>query len=328
MKILTITEEIDSVDNYRLSGPLFELGKSHGYEVDIASKSFAYSKIFRKYDLFYLQRPKFLETETIALAKKFGLKIVVDYDDDLFNIPIHNPAYLSHHSEEKDAMRDAISFADLVTVSTESLKEEIENQTMHKNVHVVPNAINTSVFEIAEKQNFNKVVIWRGSATHAEDLYSVKDALNRIIKERSDWTFVFMYYFPFFIEKKKNVIYTDWVHPFYNYMGQLKATYPGIIMHPLANNKFNNSKSNIAWIEATHAGAACVAPDLPEWKRLGVQNYEADNDQDFYKKIKDLMEKIDDRENIGFEDSKNFIESNLTLEKVNLKRKKLYEELF
>ena len=52
MKILTITEEVDSIDNYRASGPLFELGKSDGYEVDIASRNFAYSKIFRKYDIF------------------------------------------------------------------------------------------------------------------------------------------------------------------------------------------------------------------------------------------------------------------------------------
>ena len=106
MKILTITEEVDSIDNYRASGPLFELGKSDGYEVDIASRNFAYSKIFRKYDIFYLQRPRSIDLETACLAKKFGLKLVVDYDDDLFNVPVHNPAHLGLHSEEIDCMRD------------------------------------------------------------------------------------------------------------------------------------------------------------------------------------------------------------------------------
>ena len=327
MKILTTTEEVDSIDNYRASGPLFELGKSDWYEVDIASRNFAYSKIFRKYDIFYLQRPRSIDLETACLAKKFGLKLVVDYDDDLFNVPVHNPAHLGLHSEEIDCMRDVICASDLVTVSTKSLKDEIEGQTMHKNVQIVPNSLNDSIFELGEKQNFNKVIVWRGSNTHAKDLYSVKDGLNKIIKERSDWTFVFMYYFPFFIEKEKNVIYTDWISPFYNYMNQLKSTYPGIVIHPLTENKFNKSKSNIAWIEATHAGAACVAPDLPEWKQPGIVNYESDNGQDFYLKIKDLMEKIDDREDTGFEDSKKFIESNLILSKVNLKRKELYEKL-
>ena len=57
MKILTITEEVDSIDNYRASGPLFELGKSDGYEVDIASRNFAYSKIFRKFTTTNLKNP-------------------------------------------------------------------------------------------------------------------------------------------------------------------------------------------------------------------------------------------------------------------------------
>lgn len=329
MKILSVTEEIDSIDNYRASVPLFELGKSQGWEVDVAAKNYAYSKIFRKYDAFYIQRPKNADLEIAILAKKYGLKLVVDYDDDLFNIPIHNPAYLGMHNEEKDAMRDVISIADLVTVSTDALKEEIKSQTMHENVEVVPNAINDSIFGISTQQNFNKVVIWRGSNTHAKDLYSVKDGLNKIIKERQDWKFVFMYYYPFFVEKMDNVIYTDWVYPFYNYMGQLKASFPGIIIHPLENNKFNNSKSNIAWIEATHAGAACVAPDLPEWKKPGVENYECENGQDFYLKIRDLIEKIDDHEDTtGFQDSRKYIESNLLLSKVNLKRKSLYEKMF
>ena len=44
---------------------------------------------------------------------------------------------------------------------------------------------------------------------------------------------------------------------------------------PLKDNLFNHAKSNLAWIEATCAGAMTLAPDWPEWRRPGVSNYES-----------------------------------------------------
>jgi hypothetical protein len=49
------------------------------------------------------------------------------------------------------------------------------------------------------------------------------------------------------------------------YFKWLANTAPRIMMVPLADTAFNRCKSNIAWLEATGAGAAVLAPAWPEW---------------------------------------------------------------
>jgi hypothetical protein len=46
---------------------------------------------------------------------------------------------------------------------------------------------------------------------------------------------------------------------------------PAIAFVALRDNEFNRAKSNIAWIEAAYAGAAVVAPNLPEFEQPGVR---------------------------------------------------------
>ena len=65
------------------------------------------------------------------------------------------------------------------------------------------------------------------------------------------------------------------------YWKQVYMMAPKVFLFPLVDCFFNRAKSNICMIEALHAGALCVAPDLPEWRKPGVITYEPGNSLSF-----------------------------------------------
>jgi hypothetical protein len=69
------------------------------------------------------------------------------------------------------------------------------------------------------------------------------------------------------MKPEDNAIYIPWNQNFMSYQIQLRGTSPDYIVVPLVNDAFNRCKSNIAWIEATNAGAVTIAPSyLPEFR--------------------------------------------------------------
>ena len=105
----------------------------------------------------------------------------------------------------------------------------------------------------------------------------------------------------------------------------IRKIFPAICIVPLVNNAFNQAKSNIAWIEATSAGAVTLAPDMPEWRRPGVVLY---NDADTFR---DRLLKLIAVGNEGrakvWNASRRWIEKNLTLATVNELRRDVIEDL-
>jgi hypothetical protein len=94
---------------------------------------------------------------------------------------------------------------------------------------------------------------------------------------------------------------------------------------PLANHMFNQCKSNIAWFEATYAGAACVAPGyMPEFNKPGVLTYNSIDE------FKDIMRKIMSKEidvNAKVRESETYIMTNYNLQDMNKKRVDLFKAL-
>jgi hypothetical protein len=93
---------------------------------------------------------------------------------------------------------------------------------------------------------------------------------------------------------------------------------------PLRDNAFNRCRSNLAWIEATCAGAVVIAPDWEEWRRPGIMNYT--DAEGFRRTLRGVMEqyamglvkKTDERqEHFNVEMSRAYIEQHLQLDKVN-----------
>ncbi len=124
----------------------------------------------------------------------------------------------------------------------------------------------------------------------------------------------FMGYNPFFITNKlKKYNYIKGM-PIDAYLEILPNLDYSICIVPLHDNPFNHSKSNIAWLESTYAGAVCLAPNFKEWRKPGIINYT--DKEDFSVKLQAM---INGEYNLAALHKRawDYIQSELSLTKVN-----------
>ena len=271
-------------------------------------------------DILYLERPQDPEyISAMKLAKNFGVKTWVDYDDDLFSVPNYNPTKAFYGKKEvRQSIITALEMADIVTVATPAIKDVYSKY--NNNIHVIPNAHNNYNYSLPIEPSKSNVISWRGSQTHRGDIIPVTQEIVRLSKEYAGkwfWSFV----------AKDLWFLTDYMEPgsftgademqLPNYMAFMRKTSPSILVYPLEMNTFNASKSNCAWLEATFSGACCVAPVLPEFDKPGIEHYHTSGE--FYDKVKMLIENPD-RRAANFKASLKYIQDNLLLSDVNQKR--------
>jgi hypothetical protein len=128
---------------------------------------------FAKADIIFLQRPHLPKYVKMAQeAKLWGKTLWVDYDDLLFKVPETNPAHKIYSNESvQGSMKVCLELADIVTVSTEPLREALS--VYNKNVVVLPNAID---LDLLNYRNVNwtarkTLIAWRGGSTHEKLAY-------------------------------------------------------------------------------------------------------------------------------------------------------------
>jgi len=222
-------------------------------------------------NILVIQRPSTeFHLMIIKQAQQFFMKVIVDFDDDILNIPEHNPAYGIYHPQIK-FIKQIIRIADEVWVSTKSISESFA--PFNRNIHIIPNAHNN--FVLKDKKPFNpenKMVVYRGGHTHRFDLYSYREQLVKTAKENHDWAFMYIgadYNEEFFRANQeadnKNVSVTNGI-PFIQYIAHLRFLNAMVAICPLENTVLNRGKSNICFIEAVYAGSAFFAnKKLPEF---------------------------------------------------------------
>lgn len=108
---------------------------------------------------------------------------------------------------------------------------------------------------------------WSGNS-HEADVYEQAESLIEIINYQKDWKFQFIGARFIHLEQRCGDNYQPVsMFPLMQYFEYLHKQNPNIVFHPLSKTKFNESKSDIAYLEATYAGAAFVGNmDLPEFK--------------------------------------------------------------
>lgn len=316
----------DSTSFYRSWGILHNLNRMMGKNLQLdqfQGRQFTWAQL-AAYDIVFFQRPARVDDLKLAeYCKGLGAKIWLDYDDNLFSIPNESRAYFDYDQKVRNTMYSLLQLADIVTVSTEELKKVFNTMKIEK-VEVVPNAINDDFFK--EPEEFNKdskVVVWRGSETHVGDIvYFTEEIYKAISVSEDDWHF--MGYNPFTLTNIHEIRHKIVVHKGEDvmiYQGNLKLIKPRIMHVPLVDNELNRSKSNIAWMEATYAGAVTIGPNWPEWNQPGVICYDTPDD---YSKL--LTTHSDDYAKC-WKESLDYIKANLVLSKVNEQRKQIIESL-
>lgn len=322
---------VDTPSFYRGWGPLcallketpdMALGKSHEFDWAVA----------RLADVFAFARN---HTEgcikALEICKKMGRFTWVDYDDSFLNIPKSNPNY-KDLKDAKDRIRTIAFLADVITVSTPALKEDFS--FVKDKVFVLPNAYDDDLLGPFPMEPLprDKTILWRGSATHEEDLSPIAGKLIDFInsQEFEGWKFCFMGYNPVFITSQiKDEKRIEIVPPLdiLDYFAAIRALKPSMIVVPLKDTAFNRCKSNIAWIEGTYAGAMTLASDLPEFRRPGVM---LSTEEHFVNTLQWNIRRINEHPEHVYEHWKlsadSIVNSKLLLSEVNRARKQIIRQ--
>lgn len=260
----------DATSFYRGMGPLSHLKKLipdlNILHTPARTEYIEWPQMFEA-DICFLQRPQTREQMRIAeLAKECNVPLWVEYDDDLLTVQKDNPCHEIYNDHDTQVLiRYIMGLADVVTVATQHHADQWAGY--NKNIHVINNAIDDYRFNL-NASAFNKdskTILWRGSASHQADLDEHEESIVSLANELSDWQMVFIGYRPWRIEKRiKNGVYIPMLK-LLTYFEKLKELKPRVQIVPLVDNVFNRTKSNIAWIEATYAGANTVGPSWDEW---------------------------------------------------------------
>jgi glycosyltransferase involved in cell wall biosynthesis len=268
----------DGTSFYRGHGVMSEIHKSdRDFRVDYITEPDIVK--IKGIDVLFVQRPDQIRDITlIQIAKKLNIPIVLDYDDYLLDVPVHNRYHKIMDiagNPYQDHVKNALSMADLVFVSTDEIKKKLYKY--NDNIHVIRNAFDDYIYKASTGYNCTKTVLWRGSSTHEKDLELYRDQITALVKANPDFRFIFLIdkFFDWLKELKatnKNVELLKAVQVF-EYFYLLQSLRVGAVIVPLEDCLFNHCKSDVASLEATSVGAFSVAPDWAEWKELTTHTY-------------------------------------------------------
>ncbi len=321
MKIAYIMDDFSEFSagcfNVRIDAPFKELMK-RGHEVEYFIRGqYEYPEI-KDFDIAVYSRHYGGDVfRGLWKARLDGVKVVYDIDDDVWNIPKMNPAHTTYESGRKKDISGMCIEADLVTVSTEALKDVITKEIGEKDIKVVPNGIDTERFTQRENKEGLRIG-WTGGGNHFEDIDIILNVIKDLQKE---------YDFEFIIQgltgnpwdadayvtnlkltrgvlegaeelfnKKKMDVFKGFRNlknfkhvPFYPpqmYPDILRSMDMDIGLIPIIGHEFDKSKSIIKYLEYTATGTAVIASDREPYKCVETR---VDNK---YKKWYDAIEKL------------------------------------
>ena len=325
MEILFLTiSSSDSCAFYRSSGVIKDLRRKTDHNITLIQWDQVAMNwsLISQYDLIMFQRPFSKESLNLCgYIKQLGIKLWLDYDDNLFALNPENPTYHIYNNPEiQKNIKGMLKIADAVSVPTEYLKQAYSE--FNKNIKVIPNAFNDALFfrpEEMPKRTNN--IVWRGPEAHTYDIMSFSKEINKCTKDFPEWRFMFMGFSPWFLTDTTNKGHIPSLDIII-YFKTLLDMAPSCMHVPLHDNNFNRCKSNIAAIEGSYAGAVCVVPAW--WNFPGTLSYT--DLPSYYEAIRSVLSGEVDKEAMN-KTAWEYIQDCLTLSKVNEMRIDLINSL-
>jgi glycosyltransferase involved in cell wall biosynthesis len=246
--------------------------------------------------------------QAVQKMKQKKAKLIYEIDDDLFSIPQWNPAHkeLSANQVQR-GIRAFLSIVDAVFVTTEDLAVVYRKHC--KNVFVLPNSLDFDRFYPAPKNSKKKVVLWQGSGTHEKDLAILGDSLAMVHALPEAFVKVWGGHT---IEGTYNVPPVPF-EAFYPILSQMDAH---IGLAPLVPCVFNNSKSNLKFLEYTAQGMVTVASNVGPYKTIQdrVTGMLVGDNRDWFDKINELLQD-ESLYNTILENAVDFVHENYNIQK-------------
>jgi len=248
MRVLILTDGMNGVVYHRIYSPHLRMQLDGQATIDVCQSQEEWLTIdLAPYDVVVFSRwlGKY-QYDVLKRIADAGKPYVIDVDD-YWVLPKYNPAYWAYRKGIKQAIKDAIHYADAVFTTTPMLAKEV--RLINENVYVVPNCLDLTHNQWSQpKEKNEKVKIgWVGGITHEEDLKLIADDINSM-----DVEFYIVGYTPSdhwnnivkLIPNAKIVEGTSvWEY------GEVYKHFD-FVLAPLQDNRFNQCKSELKIVEA------------------------------------------------------------------------------
>ena len=271
---------------------------------------------FIRTNIMVFQRPSHVGSIVkMGLARKQGIKVVYDVDDDFFATPKEFTGPWEYYSkpEIQANIATAVEASDIVFCSTLPLAQAWRERFPKKNFMVVKNAIDIDRNEEAYiKRKAGKregiTIGWMASGSHAAtDTRILGDALDRIMDEHPE---VKVHFIGLVNEKifngaekttyKDRIKCENWVD--INALPYAMSDFD-ISLAVIEDNPYNRAKSNIKVLHAgvlgipTVASNLCVYGDFRDGHDIAFAK--TNDEEGFYQALKRLVTDAELRKNIG-----------------------------
>lgn len=250
-----------------------------------------------------------------AMARKHGVKMILDLDDALWKIKPDNPAY-SVYEKGTEAIKNFTAICndvDYMTTTNSYLKNIIINNTSCRpeKIKVFPNYIDLDLYKHRSKfKDDSEIMLTHyGSTTHFADLaeYEFVEGINKVM---STYPQVKLRTIGAFIPKFKLRWGQRYDNPFghQDIYGWINEKFPqfmdetDIVVVPLAEDIYTRAKSSIKFIETSSAKIPGVYQKIRQYTEAieeGKTGLLASKADEWYEKIKYLIDNPDKRKEIG-----------------------------
>jgi len=359
MKICIFRASDGACDYYRTMLPVYTAGRNKELQhrelwisnllVNMTTEKKKFIEAMTS-DIYFLQRisgSKLIEKlRSFTQDSNIDAKLVMDYDDDVFNVSPLSNHYVDYGTEEikiqnngkiihewKDGeninikenqnrieeIKKSISMVDLITTTNDHLANVFRE--FNPNVKVLPNCVDVNSWkrlDIRRKNPDEIRICWAGGHSHWEDLYLIRNSLIEIANKYPNVKILMVGYMPHSMEKDfrpGQFEFHPWVdtpaHPY-----RLAALDIDIAIIPVKDSIFNRSKSTIKWVEFSSLEIPCITSYVPpydviqEADEINKGIFVTNNDEDCWIKGMELL--INDsrlRKEIGT-NARQFVEKN------------------
>lgn len=263
------------VGYYRIIKPSQQI---KGHEVTVVGQELTkkgetseerWERIFKEYDVFWCSyfNDGMEASAMFSMRDKYKKKVVIDCDDNFLDVLESHPLYdkLKSGKRDKAFMITILSFADVITVSTEALKQRFrkhfkERFDLEKKIVVLPNMndLNEWNFELAPKHEDKIIIGYSGSNSHQDDLMMFMPSLMKIMRKYKNVYFevvgsIHQRDLHMFKDFTKDEMDRIDLHPgtwtFKEYPEMLSKMKWDISIAPLTDNPFARCKSHIKFLE-------------------------------------------------------------------------------
>lgn len=301
MKVSYFLRDNGACGYYRVDLPLRTVKKNSDLEVFRVEKGDTATVIEKALTADVVVIPRISDPNMIKVMENLqaqGKKVVIDHDDNMFEISPFSPHYEEFgidnvqvaHGEELiplwedgknidltvnrariDAIKEAVSKADMVTVTTEKLADVYRE--FSSNVWVLPNCLDTKLWQKLplKKASEDEVrLFWAGGSSHYQDWLILQDVLPVVMNKYPQAKLVLMgTKFDGTLKdiNPEQIEFHPWVPtPAYPY--KVSILNPDIGIIPLEGNKFNEGKSAIKWIELSSLAVPSVTSLVSPYKEV------------------------------------------------------------